>query len=378
MNTPRSEGIEGGTGGAPLRTPEVTKGAPLVPSFRVARSTGMHKIVLIVSVGLIAALVSVPWWAEVSVTRTMVTFFTLLALAQMWNLLAGYAGLVSIGQQAYIGLGAYGLWLIGDVIGLHPFIAVFLAGLLAVAVALPVAPLIFRLRGGYFSIGTWVIAEVVRLIVSNIQATGGGSGKTVLSAARLPIDTRITGTYLMALLVAVGSILIVYFLLRSRTGLALTAIRDNDVAAQSSGVNVFRSKLFVWGIAAYGCGVVGAVVALNLLRIQPAAAFSINWTAYALFIVVIGGFGTIEGPIIGAVIYFALLQSLSQYGTLYMLLLGIVAVIMATVAPKGIWGFVVSKWNIHLFPVRRRLVLESTPPEETPADTPEPMAAGTA
>ena len=173
----------------------------------------------------------------------------------------------------------------------------------------------------------------------------------MLSAARLPIDTRITGTYLLALFVAVGSVLLVYFLLRSRTGLALTAIRDNDIAAQSSGVNVFRSKLFVWVIAAYVCGVVGAVVALNLLRIQPAAAFSINWTAYALFIVVIGGFGTIEGPIIGAVIYFALLQSLSQYGTLYMLLLGIVAVIMATVAPRGIWGFVEQRWDVRLFPV---------------------------
>jgi branched-chain amino acid transport system permease protein len=360
-----------------MSTPDVTKSAPVVPSFRVARSKGMHKIVLLVGVALVVVLATVPWWAEVSVTRTMVTLFTLLALAQMWNLLAGYAGLVSIGQQAYIGLGAYGLWLIGDVLGLHPIIAVFLAGLLAVAVALPVAPLLFRLRGGYFSIGTWVIAEIVRLVVSNIQATGGGSGKTVLSAARLPIDFRITSTYLLALVVAVGSILLVYFLLRSRTGLALTAIRDNDIAAQSSGVNVFRSKLFVWAIAAYGCGVVGAVVALNLLRIQPAAAFSINWTAYALFIVVIGGFGTIEGPIIGAVIYFALLQSLSQYGTLYMLLLGIVAVIMATVAPKGIWGFVVKKWNIHLFPVRRRLIMESPPADDAPAGKPEPVAAET-
>jgi branched-chain amino acid transport system permease protein len=354
-------------------TPDIAKASPAVPDFRIARSTRMHKIVLLVSIVVIVVLASVPWWAEVSVTRTMVTFFTLLALAQMWNLLAGYAGLVSIGQQAYLGLGAYGLWLIGDVIGLHPFIAVFLAGLLAVVVALPVAPLIFRLRGGYFSIGTWVIAEIVRLIVSNIQATGGGSGKTVLSAARLPIDTRITGTYLLALFVAVGSVLLVYFLLRSRTGLALTAIRDNDIAAQSSGVNVFRSKLFVWVIAAYVCGVVGAVVALNLLRIQPAAAFSINWTAYALFIVVIGGFGTIEGPIIGAVIYFALLQSLSQYGTLYMLLLGIVAVIMATVAPRGIWGFVEKRWDVRLFPVRRRLVMEAPPPDEgtKPADKPD-------
>ncbi len=345
-----------------------------VHAFSVARSTRMHRYVLIISVLIVAGLASVPLWAEVSVARTMVTFFTLLALAQMWNLLGGYAGLISVGQQAYIGLGAYGLWLLGDVIGLHPFISVFLAGLLAVAIALPVAPLMFRLRGGYFAIGTWVVAEVVRLIVSNIQAAGGGSGKTIISAARLPIDTRITGTYLLALFVAVGSILLVYFLLRSRLGLALTAIRDNDLAAQSSGVNVFRSKLYVYLIAAFGCGVVGAVVAMNLLRIQPAAAFSINWTAYALFIVVIGGFGTIEGPIIGAVIYFALLQSLSQHGTVYMLLLGVVAVVMATKAPKGIWGFIAKRWNVHLFPIRRRLVLESPPPD----DKAEPAAsAGT-
>ena len=339
-----------------MSTPDVTTSDVTTPAFRVARSTRMHRFVLIVGVVLSSPALGSACRCGREVRRqlrTMVTLFTLLALAQMWNLLGGYAGLISVGQQAYIGLGAYGLWLLGDVIGLHPFIAVFLAGLLAVVVALPVAPLIFRLRGGYFAIGTWVVAEVVRLIVSNIQATGGGSGKTVISAARLPIDTRITGTYLLALFVAVGSILLVYFLLRSRLGLALTAIRDNDLAAQSSGVNVFRSKLFVYVIAAFGCGVVGAVVAMNLLRIQPTAAFSVNWTAYMIFIVVIGGFGTIEGPIIGAVIYFALLQSLSQYGTLYMLLLGVVAVIMVTVAPKGIWGYVAKRWNLHLFPVRR-------------------------
>ena len=326
-----------------------------VPDFRVARSTRMHKYVLVVMLAIVAGLISVPFWAQVSTMRTMVTFFTLLALAQMWNLLGGYAGLISVGQQAYIGLGAYGLWLIADVFHIHPFIAVVL-------VALPVAPLIFRLRGGYFAIGTWVVAEVIRLIVANIQATGGGSGKTIIAAARLPIDTRIPGTYFLALGVALGSILLVYFLLRSRLGLALTSIRDNELAAQSSGVNVFRSKLYVYLIAAFGCGVVGAVVAMNLLRIQPAAAFSINWTAYALFIVVIGGFGSIEGPIIGAVIYFTMLQTLSQYGTTYMLLIGIVAVAMATKAPRGIWGIITKRWGIHLFPVRRRLVLD-TPPE---------------
>jgi len=352
-----------------------TSTAVRTPAFRVARSRPLHRFVLGVSVAVVIALATVPLWAETSLIRTMVTFFTLLALAQMWNLLAGYAGLISVGQQAYVGLGAYGLWYLGDVIGIHPFIAIFLAGGIAVLVALPVAPLIFRLRGGYFAIGTWVVAEVCRIVISNWDAAGSNSGKTILSAARIDMDTRIPATYWLGLIVAVGSILLAYFLLRSKMGLALTAIRDNDLAAQSSGVNVFRSKLWVYLIAAFGCGVMGGVVALNLLRIQPTAAFSINWTAYAIFIVVIGGLGTIEGPIIGSLIYFVLLQTLSQYGTTYMLLLGVIAVLMATLAPRGIWGFVVKRWNLHLFPISRRLMQEGSPPggDEEPrpaAETP--------
>jgi branched-chain amino acid transport system permease protein len=178
----------------------------------------------------------------------------------------------------------------------------------------------------------------------------------------------------MALGAAVASILAVFFLLRSRLGLALTAIRDNDIAARSSGVNVFRAKMIVYVIAAFGGGVVGAIVAFQLLRIQPAAAFSvINWTAYPLVIVVIGGFGSIEGPIIGAVIYFAMLQTLSQYGSWYLLALGVLAVVMATKAPRGIWGWVDKYWHLHLFPVRRRLVMEAPP--VTGADTaPKPTS----
>ena len=309
--------------------------------------------------------------------RNMVTLFTLLALAQMWNLLGGYAGLISVGQQAYIGLGAYGLWLLGDVIGLHPFIAVFASG---------------PARGGRRPAGGAADLPPPRRLLRHRHVGGGrgraahrlqhpGDGRRLRQdrPLRRPAPDRHAhpGTYLLALFVAVGSILLVYFLLRSRLGLALTAIRDNDLAAQSSGVNVFRSKLFVYVIAAFGCGVVGAVVAMNLLRIQPTAAFTVNWTAYMMFIVVIGGFGTIEGPIIGAVIYFALLQSLSQYGTLYMLLLGVVAVVMVTLAPKGIWGYVAKRWNLHLFPVRRRLVMEALPPEEDlkPAEKPDAAVA---
>ncbi len=343
-----------------------------LPAFRVSRSTRLHLVVLAVSVVIVAGLASVPIWAQESVTRTLITLFGLVALAQMWNLLGGFAGLISVGQQAYIGIGGYGLWFFGDELHIHPFVAVLAAAGLAALIALPIAPLLFRLRGGYFAIGTWVFAVIIMIIVSNIQTTGGGSGKTVISAALLPRTTRIFGTYWVGLAVAVGSILIVYLLLRSKRGLALTAIRDDTLASQSSGVNVFTSKLIVYVVAAFGCGAMGAVVALNLLRIQPAASFSINWTAYAIFIVVIGGFGSIEGPILGAVIYFALQQTLSQYGSTYFLLLGVIAVIMATKVPRGLWGLVTARGDLHLFPVRRGLVLESPPKAAPKAEAPVP------
>jgi branched-chain amino acid transport system permease protein len=339
--------------------------------FRVSRATRLHLVVMVVSVVVVVLFASVPIWAEESVTRTLITLFGLVALAQMWNLLGGFAGLISVGQQAYIGIGSYGLWFFGDELHIHPFVAALLAALLAAAIALPIAPLLFRLRGGYFAIGTWVFAVIIMIIVSNIQATGGGSGKTVVSAALLARNTRIFGTYWIGLVVAVGSILVVWALLRSKRGLALTAIRDNTVAAESSGVNVFSSKLLVYVVAAFGCGAMGAVLALNLLFIQPASSFSINWTAYAIFIVVIGGFGSIEGPILGAVIYFALQQTLSQYGSTYFLLLGVLAVVMATKLPRGLWGVVAARYDLHLFPVRRGLVMER------PAAGPPPPKAET-
>ena len=355
MSSPASP-VSGGAGAG--------RGAS-VPAFRVARSQRMHLYVVVVCLIVVVTLATVPLWAKVGTSRTLITLFGLIALAQMWNLLGGFAGLISVGQQAYIGIGAYGLWFFADRLNVHPFLAVPCAAVLAALIALPIAPLLFRLRGGYFAIGTWVFAEVVRIIVSNISATGGGSGTTVMSAASIPFETRVPGTYWIGLAVAVGSVLIVYFLLRSKLGLGLTAIRDNDLAAQSSGVNVFRSKLIVFVVAAFGCGAMGAVVALNLLFIQPASSFSINWTAFAIFIVVIGGFGSIEGPLIGAIIFFALQQTLSQYGSTYFLLLGVIAVIMATKAPRGIWGWIVERWDLHLFPVRRSLVLDA-PAEAAP------------
>jgi branched-chain amino acid transport system permease protein len=321
----------------------------------------------------VAVLGTAPLWARTSVLRTLIGFFTLLALATMWNLLAGYAGLVSIGQQAWIGVGAYGLYWLSDSAGLDPFAAVPLAALAAAVLSVPVAVLAFRLRGGYFAIGTWVIAEVLRLLVANISQLGGGTGVTVTALSGYDRQTRVYLTYWLAFAVGVGAVALAYLLLRRRLGLALMANRDSETGARSLGVDVYRVKLVVYVVAAFGCALAGAVIYLNLLRIQPDAAFSVNWSAYMIFIVVIGGVGTIEGPIVGTVLFVVVQETLAQHGAWYLILLGLLAVAVALRARHGLWGLVADRTGVSLFPVRRRLVLPPAPP---PAPAPAPAPGG--
>src|SRR5262249_52745754 len=151
-------------------------------------------------------------------------------------------GLVSVGQQAYVGLGGYALVSLADFAGLNPFVCVPLGGLLAALAALPVSRIAFRLQGGYFAIGTWVIAEVFRLAVANTAALGGGSGQSLISMRAYPKSLREAVTYWIALGLLVATMAAIYFVLRSRVGLALTAMRDSEVAAESQGIDVAAIK----------------------------------------------------------------------------------------------------------------------------------------
>ncbi|MHB0978845.1 MAG: branched-chain amino acid ABC transporter permease [Thermoleophilia bacterium] len=325
--------------------------------LRIERQTRASRIGLPAAVVLVVAAASVPLWGSSNMMKTGVTFLTLVALAQMWNLLAGYAGLLSVGQQAFVGIGAYAVWALAEKAGVHPFVAVPIAGFVATAFALPTAGLTFRLRGGYFAVGTWVVAEVFRLLVINISWLGGGSGASITSVGRIARDTREAAVYWLALGVAVGAVALVYAILRSRRGLALAAIRDNETGAAGLGVDTVRSKLYAYLISAFGCGTTGAVIYLNLLRVQPEGAFSLNWSALMIFTVVIGGVGTIEGPILGALIFFGLQQLLSDFGTWYLVLVGTIAAVAAVFAKRGLWGLLNRRWTVELFPVRRRVEL---------------------
>lgn len=303
----------------------------------------------------LVVLASLPAWGDPSTMRILVEFIALLVLAQMWNLLAGYAGLVSIGQQVYVGLGGYALIVLADDLGVDPFLAVPLAGAIAAAFALPTAALAFRFRGGYFAVGTWAIAEVYRLLVASTPVLGRGSGRTLKAVFPLARETREVTTYLLALTIGVAALVAVYAFLRSRYGLGLMAIRDSEPGSETLGVDVFRTKLAVYVGVAFGTGVTGALVYLNLLRISPDAAFSVNWTACSIFIVVIGGLGSLEGPLVGTALFFLVRELLSDYGAWYMILLGALAVGAMLAYPSGLWGLVADRWELRFFPVQRRV-----------------------
>ncbi len=321
----------------------------------VSRATAVSRIAGVVAVILIGLLMAAPWWGDVATERLIGEFMVYLALATLWNLLAGYTGLVSVGQQAYVGFGAYVVFSLAILAGWNPLYALPVAGLAGALVALPVAKLVFRLQGAYFAIGTWVMAEVFRLLAAQLAVLGGGSGISLPAATMKLISEnrmwREATIYWLALALGIGALVLVYALLRSRLGLALTAIRDNETASVSLGIRIERVKLFVYVIVAGMTSMVGSLIALQKVRISPDAAFSVNdWTAFVIFIVVIGGIGTIEGPIIGTVVYFLLREFLSQLGSIYLLILGGLAIIIMLVAPRGIWGYVRDKFHLSLFP----------------------------
>jgi branched-chain amino acid transport system permease protein len=314
-----------------------------------------RRLVWTVAGAAIALAASLPWWGESSWMREFVEIACYLIFAMMWNLLAGYGGMVSIGQQAFFGIGGYAMLALGNFAGVNPFIAVPLGAIVAGVIALPVSWIAFRLQGGYFAIGTWVIAEVFRLSFANLSAVGGGSGTSLTALRGIDKATRESVTYWTALACVVAAIALVYLFLRSKRGLALLAIRDSEVAAESQGIDVRGMKLAVYVVAAVGAALAGALYFLGNLRISPDAAFSVNWTAFAIFMVVIGGIGRIEGPIVGAVIFWALNKFFSDYGTWYLLGLGLMAILVTIFFKQGLWGWVQQRYGWAVFPTQRQL-----------------------
>ena len=163
--------------------------------------------------------------------------------------------------------------------------------------------------------------------------------------------------YWLAVALAVGTVALVYQVLRSRQGLALAAIRDNEAASGSVGIDQNRTKLWVYVVAGFGASLTGALIFFETARVSPDAAFSVvDFTAYVLFVVVIGGIGTIEGPIVGALVFYGLRNELADFGPYYLMGLGALAIAVMLFFPAGLWGALCERFGWRLFPVQRRLI----------------------
>ncbi len=332
-------------------------------SVRVAFASRSSRVGMAIGAVVLLALATAPFWGGRDDLQLLSEIYAYVALASLWNLLAGYAGLVSVGQQAYVGLGAYVLFAFAILAGMSPLWAIPLAGIITAVVAIPVAGLAFRLRGHYFAIGTWIIAEVFRLLASQVSILGGGSGISLPAPLVIAIAStrqlRDFFEYWTALALVVAILALIVLLLRSRYGLALKAIRDSELAATCNGIDVLRTKVMVYIVTAFGTAMVGALIFLQRLRVSPDAAFSVNdWTAFVIFITVIGGIGRIEGPIIGTVVFFVLRQTLADLGTIYLLMLGTVAILVMLAAPKGVWGLIVERFGWQVFPLERTVIVD--------------------
>ena len=299
---------------------------------------------------VVLGLISLPFWSSRYWVLVALLFSLNLALSQMWNLLAGYSGLISLGQQAFIGLGGYSLGVFSIYYGFPIWLSILFGGMISVLFALLMSAPIFRMRGVYFAIGTWTVAEVLRILFSNWKFVGYGMGLFIRPAYKLSFNT----IYFTALGVGIASVALVYFILRSKLGLGLMAIRDEETASETLGVDIFRVKLNCFLISAGVTGIVSGVLYLHNIFIQPYSAFGIDWTVRLVFITIIGGIGTIEGPIIGSFLYVFLHQWLSEYPSVSLLILGVIAIAVILVMPKGIMGTIQEKLGFEILSPRRK------------------------
>ncbi len=267
-------------------------------------------------------------------------FFTYLPMANMWNLLSGYSGLISLCPAAFVGLSAYTMAIL-TWIGIPYYFGIIAGGIVAALFALLISVPIFRMKGIYFAIGTLVVPEALRLVFMlwrpvGGELQGGGAGYTVKGIAEVSSGQL----YWFAFAIGIISIFLMRYILRSKLGRGLAAIRDNDISAASSGINVFSLKLISFIISAFVTGLAGAVFYVYQGFIEPSTGFSIRWLTFAMLATIIGGEGTESGPIFGTIVVVLLYFLLAKYGQISLLIQGVILVAIMLAAPQGIMGLI--------------------------------------
>jgi branched-chain amino acid transport system permease protein len=236
-------------------------------------------------------------------------------------------------------------------LGISPFAALLMAACLVGLLSWPISTFMLRLKAGEFAIGMWVLASIGHLLVNLDPLIQGETGISLIALNQFDIETRRTLIYLSALLGMSGLLLGLFFILRSRAGIAMQAIRDNEEAADSIGVDAEKVKKWFFIFAAFGTALAGALWLAQASSFQPKTYFSVQWTAYMIFMVLVGGLGRFEGAILGALLFFAVETWFADTGVWYLVGLGAVAMLCSLFLPKGIWGAIENRLGITLIPV---------------------------
>ena len=286
---------------------------------------------LALGVVVVAALALVPRVARTdSVLNFLLLILLAVTLAQSWNIVAGYAGQVNLGHAAFFGLGALTtrtLW----IAGMPVLLAMCAGAAVATAFALLIGAVAFRLRGAYFAIGTLAIGEILRLTVGNVLS----------EISTLPTATiahyRLADRYYLGLALAVVTMAVVALLARSRAGLGMQAIREDEEAAEASGVNALGLKLLALALSTALAGLAGGLFAFYHISYYPSHPFGPHWTFDALLITYIGGVGTLHGPVLGAIFYVFLKEYLAiRWVDFHLLIFGALFIAIVLLLPGGL------------------------------------------
>ncbi|NVO06247.1 MAG: branched-chain amino acid ABC transporter permease [Rhodoferax sp.] len=259
----------------------------------------------------------------------------MITLAEAWNLLAGYGGLVSLGTASFVGIGAYALTGLVNKVHCPLSLAIPAAGIAAALLALLVSRAVFRLRGLYFTVGTLALAEALRMFMVNYDGFGGASG---LFLAEDPPSLYVL--FCVALGLMAFTTLVMSVATASRFSILLRSVRDDEDAAAQIGVRAFRIKLIAFVLASFLMGMAGALQGLKVGTVEPYGMFGIQWTVSVLSIVIIGGQGLRMGPIVGAFFVIVLGELLADYPALHLAITGLILIVVIRFAPKGLVGLV--------------------------------------
>jgi len=285
-----------------------------------------------------------------NIQRYLLKIFLYCTLSSMWNLMSGYTGMTSLGQQTYIGLAGYSLTVMTATYAMSYWVGFLVGAVISTIVSLILAIILFRMRGMYFAVATWVVAEALRTFFTSWKFVKKGAGMTV-AARPYPSTSTI---YIIALTLCIIALAVVYFLLKSRVGLGLTAMRDDPDAASSVGVDIFKSKLLVYVVSAIFTALAGGIFYLNKGSIYPAGGFGISWTVSMVFIVIIGGIGTMGGPVLGSILYVIFEEQLAKLpGGWTNIVLGLIAILVILFLPDGILGTLQKKLRFEILSQKR-------------------------